>query len=220
MKKLLFILLAAATVSTASAQQAESRQPEQKKAPTAEQMAKRQADRMKQQYLLGNDQYDKVYKLCLKRAQKQIARMEEIKKEQEQMNADMKKILNETQYERYEQHCNQPHMIRGGQQRGKMPQRGFCPMQCNMRGRFNPHMQRPFNPYMQGKLSAQRGQFQQQMQGKQIPQLQMPAKELEKGGQVTPPTQGNRRRPAMYDDTRKLNNTATEAKTAETKELK
>lgn len=212
MKKLLFILLAAATVSTASAQQAESKQPDQKKAPTAEQMAKRQADRMKQQYLLGNDQYDKVYKLCLKRAQKQIARMEEITKEQEQMNADMKKILNETQYERYEQHRNQPHMIRGGQQRGKMPQRGFCPMQCNMRGKFNPHMQRPFNPYMQGKLSAQRGQFQSH--------LQMPAKELEKGGQVTPPTQGNRRRPAMYDDTRKLDNTATEAKTAETKELK
>ena len=211
MKKLLFILLVAATVNTASAQQAESKQPEQKKAPTAEQMAKRQADRMKQQYLLGNDQYDKVYKLCLKRAQKQIARMEEIKKEQEQMNADMKKILNETQYERYEQHRNQPHMIRGGQQRGKMPQRGFCPMQRNMRGHFNPHMQRPFNPYMQGKFSAQRGQFQQH--------LQMPAKELEKGGQVTP-TQGNRRRPAMYDDTRKLDNTATEAKTAETKELK
>ena len=212
MKKLLFILLVALTVNAASAQQAESKQPEQKKAPTAEQMAKRQADRMKQQLLLGNDQYDKVYKLCLKKAQKQLARMEEMKKEQEQMMADMKKILNETQYERYQQHRNQPHMIRGGQQRGKMPQRGFCPMQCNMRGKFNSHMQRPFNPYMQGKLSAQRGQFQSQ--------LQMPAKELEKGGQVTPPTQGNRRRPAMYDDTRKLNNTATEAKTAETKELK
>ena len=84
-------------------------------------------------------------------------------------------------------------------------------MQCNTRGKFNPHMQRPFNPDMQGKFSAQRGQYQSH--------LQMPAKELEKGGQVTL-TQGNRRRPAMYDDTRKLDNTATETKTAETKELK
>ena len=204
MKKSLFILFAALSVSAASAQQVESKQPTSKQAPTAEQMAKIQADRMRHQLLLGNDQYDKVYKLCLKRAQKQIARMQEIKKEQEQMNADMKKILNEAQYERYEQQRNQPRMMRGGQYRGKMSQRGFCPMQRNMGGQFN--------PYMQGQSRAQRGQLQ--------PQMQMPAKEFQKGGQIPLDVQGNRRRPAMYDDTRKLDNTATEAKTAETKELK
>ncbi|MBR5811514.1 MAG: hypothetical protein IKY80_00760 [Alistipes sp.] len=217
MKKLLFILFATLTVSVVSAQQAENKQPEPKKAPNAEQMAKMQADRMKQQYLLGNDQYDKVYKLCLKKAQKQIARMEEMKKEQEQMDADMKKILNETQYERYQMQRNQPRMMRGGQQRGKMPQRGFCPMQ--IKGQFPPHMQGPFNPQMRGQFPA-KGQFQPQMQGKAMPQMQMPAKELQKGEQIPPQIQGNKRRPAMYDDTRKADNAAQEAKSAETKELK
>lgn len=204
MKKSLFILFAALSVSAASAQQVDSKQPTSKQAPTAEQMAKIQADRMRHQLLLGNDQYDKVYKLCLKRAQKQIARMQEIKKEQAQMSADMKKILNEAQYERYEQQRNQPRMMRGGQYRGKMPQRGFCPMQRNMSGQFN--------PYMQGRSRAQRSQLQ--------PQMQMPAKEFQKGGQIPIDVQGNRRRPAMYDDTRKLENTSVEAKSTETKELK
>ena len=217
MKKLLFILLATLTVSVVSAQQAENKQPEPKKTPNAEQMAKMQADRMKQQYLLGNDQYDKVYKLCLKKAQKQIARMEEMKKEQEQMDADMKKILNETQYERYQMQRNQPRMMRSGQQRGKMPQRGFCPMQ--MKGQFNPHMQGPFNPQMRGQFPA-KGQFQPQMQGKAMPQMQMPANEFKKGEQIPAKMQGNKRRPAMYDDTRKLENTTAETKSAETKELK
>lgn len=204
MKKSLFILFAALSVSAASAQQVESKQPTSKQAPTAEQMAKIQADRMRHQLLLGNDQYDKVYKLCLKRAQKQIARMEEIKKEQAQMSADMKKILNEAQYERYEQQRNQPRMMRGGQYRGKMPQRGFCPMQRNMGGQFN--------PYVQGQSRTQRGHLQ--------PQMQMPAKEFQKGGQIPLDVQGNRRRPAMYDDTRKLENTSVEAKSTEAKELK
>lgn len=204
MKKSLFILFAALSVSAASAQQVESKQPTSKQAPTAEQMAKIQADRMRHQLLLGNDQYDKVYKLCLKRAQKQIARMEEIKKEQAQMSADMKKILNEAQYERYEQQRNQPRMMRGGQYRGKMPQRGFCPMQRNIGGQFN--------PYMQGQSRAQRSQLQ--------PQMQMSAKEFQKGGQIPLDVQGNRRRPAMYDDTRKLENTSVEAKSTEAKELK
>ena len=204
MKKSLFILFAALSVSAASAQQVDSKQPASKQAPTAEQMAKIQADRMRHQLLLGNDQYDKVYKLCLKRAQKQIARMQEIKKEQAQMSADMKKILNEAQYERYEQQRNQPRMMRGGQYRGKMPQRGFCPMQRNMGGQFN--------PYVQGQSRAQRSQLQ--------PQMQMPAKEFQKGGQIPLDVQGNRRRPAMYDDTRKLENTSVEAKSTEAKELK
>lgn len=204
MKKSLFILFAALSVSAASAQQVESKQPTSKQAPTAEQMAKIQADRMRHQLLLGNDQYDKVYKLCLKRAQKQIARMQEIKKEQAQMSADMKKILNEAQYERYEQQRNQPRMMRGGQYRGKMPQRGFCPMQRNMGGQFN--------PYVQGQSRAQHRHLQ--------PQMQMPAKEFQKGGQIPLDVQGNRRRPAMYDDTRKLENTSVEAKSTEAKELK
>ena len=219
MKKSLFILFAVLLVNVASAQQAENKQPEPKQAPSAEKMAKMQADRMKQQLLLGNDQYDKVYKLCLKKAQKQIARMQEIKKEQAQMSADMKKILNEAQYERYEQQRNQPRMMRGGQYRGKMSQRGFCPMQHNMRGQFNPQMHGHFSPQMRGQFPA-KGQFQPQVQGKAMPQMEMPAQELQKGEQIPIEARGNKRRSAMYDDTRKLENTSVEAKSTEAKELK
>jgi hypothetical protein len=77
-------------------------------------------------------------------------------------------------------------------------------MQRNMGGQFN--------PYMQGQSRAQRGRLQ--------PQMQMPAKEFQKGGQIPLDVQGNRRRPAMYDDTRKLENTSVEAKSTEAKELK
>ena len=175
--------------------------------PTAEQIAKREADRMKQQYLLGNDQYDKVYKVCLKKAQKQVARMQEMQKEKEQMNAEMKKILNETQYERYQMHQQRPNqmMRRGGMQRGRFHQQGFCPIQANMKGQF----------------PAQRGQFQPQMQGKGMPQMQMPMQKFEKGQQVPPQVQGNnKRRPAMFDDTKKIDNATADAKSADAKESK
>lgn len=125
-KSIYFIAIAMMFSLTSFAQQAnDNQQGKSIEPPTAEQIAKRQADRMKQQYLLGNDQYDKVYKLCLKRAEQQVARMQDMKKEQEQMNAEMKKILNETQYERYENQQNRPHqMMRRGMQRGRFQQQG------------------------------------------------------------------------------------------------
>lgn len=102
MKKSILISIFALLFSVASfAQQAEQK-PAERKAPTVEEIAKRRADMMRQQYLLGKDQYDKVYKLCLKQAKKDMARMEEIKKEREQMNNEMKGILNDAQWERYE----------------------------------------------------------------------------------------------------------------------
>lgn len=179
MKKSIYLIAAALLLSLSSqAQQQNDKADEAKQAPTAEQMAKWQADRMKQQYLLGNDQYDKVYKLCLKRAEKQIARQNEMKKEQQQMNAEMKKILNETQYERYEQNQNRPqHMMRPGMQH---------------RGRFQ----------QQGAWNRQ-GQWQGQWQ-RQAP-MQMPPQQFQPGPQINKQTQQQaRRRPAMYDDTRKL----------------
>lgn len=183
MKKSIYLLIATLTISVASyAQQDNKEQPnKERQFPSAEQMAKRQADHMRQQYLLGNDQYDKVYKLCLKRAQKQIARMQEMKKEQEQMNADMKKILNEAQYERYENNQNRPRqMMRGGMQRGQFHQGGAYQ-----------HMR-------QGKRQIQ-------------PNMQMPAQQLQKGQAIDKQIQmQGRRRPAMYDDTRKLNEKSTQ----------
>lgn len=183
MKKSIYLLIATLTISVASyAQQANKEQSnKERQLPSAEQMAKRQADHMRQQYLLGNDQYDKVYKLCLKRAQKQIARMQEMKKEQEQMNADMKKILNEAQYERYENNQNRPRqMMRGGMQRGQFHQGGAYQ-----------HMR-------QGKRQIQ-------------PNMQVPAQQLQKGQAIDKQIQmQGRRRPAMYDDTRKLNEKSTQ----------
>ncbi|MBR4995210.1 MAG: hypothetical protein IKY82_04030 [Alistipes sp.] len=104
MKKSIYLSLIALMFSVASfAQQNESNdQPKERKAPTVEEVAKRKADRMRQELLLGNDQYDKVYKLCLKQTKKEFERREQMKAEKEAFNKDMKGILNEAQYERYE----------------------------------------------------------------------------------------------------------------------
>ena len=104
MKKYLCMMALTLVMGAAAAQEPEQQQPQQpKQAPTVEQMAKMKADRMKQQLLLGDDQYDEVYKLCLKQSEAQQKRMEQMKKEQEEMSQQMKGILNEAQYERYEQ---------------------------------------------------------------------------------------------------------------------
>ena len=97
------------------AQEPEKKAPEFK-APSVEEVAKRRADMMRQQYLLGKDQYDKVYKLCLKQAKKDAARREEMKKEREQMNKEMQGILNDAQWEKYEKMQKFPHFRPGKQQ--------------------------------------------------------------------------------------------------------
>ena len=98
MKKYLCMMALTLVMGAAAAQEPDNQQ-QPKQAPTAEQMAKMKADRMKQQLLLGDDQYDKVYKLCLKQSEAQQKRMEQMKKEQEEMSQQMKGILNEAQYE-------------------------------------------------------------------------------------------------------------------------
>ena len=104
MKKYFCMMALTLVMGAAAAQEPETQQPQQpQQPPTVEQMAKMKADRMKQQLLLGDDQYDKVYKLCLKQSEAQQKRMEQMKKEQEEMSQQMKGILNEAQYERYEQ---------------------------------------------------------------------------------------------------------------------
>lgn len=104
MKKSMFIAVAAMLFSvSASAQKVEEVKVVNPEMPTVEQIAKHKADRLKQQLLLGQDQYEKVYKLCLAQAEKDMARMKEQKAEKEQMAAEMKGILNDAQYERFEQ---------------------------------------------------------------------------------------------------------------------
>lgn len=129
MKKSLFISVFALLVSVSVfAQEPEKKAPEFK-VPSVEEVAKRRADMMRQQYLLGKDQYDKVYKLCLKQAKKDAARMEEMKKEREQMNKEMQGILNDAQWEKYEKMQKFPHFRPGKHQmRRPMPMRpGVCP---------------------------------------------------------------------------------------------
>ena len=69
MKKSIYLSLIALMFSVASfAQEAENNeQPKERKVPTVEEIAKRRADRLRNELLLGNDQYDKVYKLCLQK---------------------------------------------------------------------------------------------------------------------------------------------------------
>ena len=122
MKKSIFISIFALLVSvSAFAQEPEKKAPEFK-APSVEEVAKHRADMMRQQYLLGKDQYDKVYKLCLKQAKKDAERREEMNKEREQMNKEMKGILNDAQWERYEKMQNRPNFFhKGKNNRRPMP---------------------------------------------------------------------------------------------------
>lgn len=138
MKKTIIISLVSLFLSTSIfAQQAEEQKLPEKQAPTVEQIAKRNADRMREQYLLGKDQYDKVYKLCLKQAkQDEEARHKEIKSEREQMAKDMKGILNDAQWERYEKNQKRPAMLRHQKQGSQ--QRGFMMRQANKRASFGP----------------------------------------------------------------------------------
>lgn len=103
MKKSIIITLVAMFFSMASfAQPNAAAQPEGREMPTVEQIAKRKAERLKQQLLLSQEQYDKVYQICLKQAENDVERMKQYKAEREKVSAEMKGILNETQYERYE----------------------------------------------------------------------------------------------------------------------
>lgn len=98
------ILMAAVALffgSTAFAQQNDAAQA--KEPPTAEQIAKIKADRMREELLLSKEQYDEVYKMVLKQTEKQMKRWEQATKEQKAFAEDMEGILNDAQFERFEQ---------------------------------------------------------------------------------------------------------------------
>lgn len=129
MKKSIIITITALLFSvTAFAQQ--TPEAPKREMPTVEQIAKRKAERLRQQLLLGDKQYDKVYKLCLAQAEKDVQRMQQMKAEKEQMAADMKGILNEAQYEKFVQMQNPPHFKKFPPRRD-MPQWGD---KCDKKG--------------------------------------------------------------------------------------
>ena len=69
--------------------------------PSAEQIAKQRAERMRKELALDNSQYNKVYKIYFKQAKEQAKRMEKMQKEHKKFEMDMKVILNDVQYKRY-----------------------------------------------------------------------------------------------------------------------
>ena len=150
MRKSIYLSFIALFFSVASfAQEASNEQANERKVPTVEEIAKRRADRLRNELLLGNDQYDKVYKLCLQKAKKDKARQEEMQAEREAFNKDMKGILNEAQSERFEQ-MQKPRM------RGPQPQM----QRRRVDFRNGPQLkQPPFHMHRGGQIQPSREQI-------------------------------------------------------------
>lgn len=108
-----------------------------------EEMATRMADGMKKELNLNDEQYKSVYNLYLKRGEEmkarrdkgqqgqqvdREARREEMKKNQEAMNAKLKKILTPEQYTKYEEMLKKQQQRRGqGGPRGPQGRQGMPP---------------------------------------------------------------------------------------------
>ena len=78
MKKTIYLIAIMLMTTIAISAQEQNRNIEARKSPTAEQIAKYKAERLRKELLLGNDQYEKVYKSCLKQAREQVKRMEQV----------------------------------------------------------------------------------------------------------------------------------------------
>lgn len=108
MKLRLLLAVAALMVgSVAFAQQGEGRARgegrERGERLTVEQIAKRKSDRMKKELSLNEQQYTKVYKLQLKQAKRQAKMWRKSFEQQRAFKADVKLILTEEQFAKYEQ---------------------------------------------------------------------------------------------------------------------
>ncbi len=150
MKKSIFLIAVMLMAVVSLSAQESVNKPQAKQKPTAEQIAKHRAERMRKELLLGNDQYDKVYKICLKQAKEQIKRMEQMERERKQMSAEMKDILNEAQYERFEE-MQQPqrHNFRGGKGKAFMYRMGI---QDNQHRNFQHAPEVRFHPQPNGQI--------------------------------------------------------------------
>ena len=108
-----------------------------------EEMATRMADGMKKELNLNDEQYKSVYNLYLKRGEEmkarrekgqqpqqgdREARREEMKKQQEAMNAELKKVLTKEQYTKYEEMLKKQQQRQGGP-RGPQGGQGMPPRQ-------------------------------------------------------------------------------------------
>lgn len=171
MKKVIYLIAIMLVAAISVSAQAPIRHNVMQK-PSAEQIAKNRADRMRKELALDNNQYKKVYKVYFKQAKEQAKRMEKLQKERKKFEMDMKVILNEVQYKRYlemkrpARYNKRPaHKM----QHGRKPNNGLNPAPTK---NFNPHamkgapaeMDRGYgdrrknqNMYFEPKQDAKRG---------------------------------------------------------------
>ena len=131
MKKL---LLAAVALMFSVSMFAQQPQRGERREFKPEEMATRMADGMKKELNLNDEQYKSVYNLYLKRGEEmkarrdkgqqgqqvnRAARREEMKKSQEAMNAELKKILTAKQYTKYEEMLKKQRQRQGGPRGGQ-----------------------------------------------------------------------------------------------------
>lgn len=136
MKKILF---AAVALMFSVALFAQGPQRGERREFKPEEMATRMADGMKKELSLNDEQYKSVYNLYLKRGEEmkarrdkgqqgqqvdREARREEMKKQQEAMNAELKKILTPEQYTKFEEMQKKQQQQRRGQGSPRGPQGG------------------------------------------------------------------------------------------------
>lgn len=121
MKKSIIISAVALLLSIGSfAQNIEKRNIEHK-APSMEQMAQRRADYQRKSLELNDAQHKQLYKLYLKQAKQQKARMEQMKKEHEKFNSQLRKIFSAEQWAKYEKMQKRAKMRRQPIQRPVQP---------------------------------------------------------------------------------------------------
>ena len=117
------ITMAAALVCLLAAATLFAQTPERtnRKQPAAEQMARRQSDRMQKSLKLDEQQAEQVYKLRLDQIRREEARREALRKEREADEAALRKILSEEQYAQWQKQQkagNAPSGARPGDGRG------------------------------------------------------------------------------------------------------
>ena len=100
MKKVIYLIAIMLVAAISVSAQAPIRHNAMQK-PSAEQIAKQRAERMRKELALDNNQYNKVYKVYFKQAKEQAKRMEKMQKERKKFEMEMKVILNDVQYKRY-----------------------------------------------------------------------------------------------------------------------
>jgi superfamily I DNA and/or RNA helicase len=100
MKKAIYLIAIMLVAAISVSAQAPIRHNAMQK-PSAEQIAKQRAERMRKELALDNNQYNKVYKVYFKQAKEQAKRMEKMQKERKKFEMEMKVILNDVQYKRY-----------------------------------------------------------------------------------------------------------------------